>query len=152
MNEQKREALAASCHEKGYNCCQSVLLSCGDLTGLDEKTAAALGYGFGGGMHCGSVCGALSGGLMAIGAACLAEGTPQENRPSATALSRELERRFQERFGSMLCQDILKAAGRRVCNQCIAVAGAAAADIIRQHRSETAEAGILPIDKREEIG
>ena len=35
---------------EGYNCSQAVLLSYSDITGLDDKTAAMLASGFGGGM------------------------------------------------------------------------------------------------------
>lgn len=35
--------------------------------GLDHETAAKIGCGFGGGMHVGSVCGAVTGAIMAIG-------------------------------------------------------------------------------------
>ncbi len=35
---------------EGYNCSQAVLLSYSDITGLDDKTAAMLASGFGGGL------------------------------------------------------------------------------------------------------
>ena len=38
--------LATEYHEKGFNCAQSVLCSCGEYTGLDEKTALAVSGGF----------------------------------------------------------------------------------------------------------
>ena len=47
---------------EGYNCSQAVLLSYSDITGLDDKTAAMLASGFGGGMgRMREVCGAVSG-------------------------------------------------------------------------------------------
>ena len=63
---------SAAYHEKGCNCCQSVLCSLAEHTGLAEPTAVALAVGFGGGMLTGNVCGAVTGGMMAIGLACTA--------------------------------------------------------------------------------
>ncbi len=56
-----------NCHERHYNCAQSVLMAFCDDTAVDAETAAALAAHFGGGMRVGSVCGAISGALMALG-------------------------------------------------------------------------------------
>ena len=61
---------ATELHGKGCNCAQSVLLSLGDVTGLDEKTAAAVACGFGGGAGCRELCGALSGAIKAAKISC----------------------------------------------------------------------------------
>ncbi len=58
---------ATALHESGFNCAQAVLSALGEYTGLDEKTALAIGSGFGGGMRCGEICGSISGGVMALG-------------------------------------------------------------------------------------
>ena len=42
--------LAEENFRKGYNCAQSVLLAFGDVTGLDDRTAAMLTSSFGGGL------------------------------------------------------------------------------------------------------
>ena len=49
------------------NCCQSVLLAFLPECGISQDTAMALGDHFGGGMRRGSVCGAVSGGMMVLG-------------------------------------------------------------------------------------
>lgn len=54
--------------EVHYNCAQSVLMPFALECGLAEETARNLCAHFGGGMRMGSVCGALSGALMALGA------------------------------------------------------------------------------------
>ena len=36
--------------------------------GISEEMAAGLGCNFGGGMKCGGICGAITGGLMVLGA------------------------------------------------------------------------------------
>ena len=131
MTQEERKTLAVDCHGRGYNCCQSVLLACRDQNGMDEKMAVSLGYGFGSGMHCGEVCGALTGGLMAVGAS-MPDGTTQENRPQAAEASRELERLFRARFGSLLCRDILQDNGKRICDECISCGAEAAGEVIEK--------------------
>lgn len=69
MNNQyleKAKALRAI-EEPHYNCAQSVLIPFCELLSLKEETAYDLARNFGGGMKMGSVCGAVTGGLMALG-------------------------------------------------------------------------------------
>lgn len=53
--------------EPHHNCAQSVLMALSEATGMDDKTAYDVAANFGGGMKCGSVCGAITGALMAMG-------------------------------------------------------------------------------------
>ncbi len=53
--------------ERHYNCAQSVLLAFCDEANMDQKTVCALCAHFGSGMRVSSVCGAVTGGLMALG-------------------------------------------------------------------------------------
>ena len=50
-----------------YNCAQSVVLPFAEECGIPEETAMRFAAGFGGGMKRASVCGAVTGGLMALG-------------------------------------------------------------------------------------
>lgn len=50
-----------------YNCAQSVVMSFSEGAGVSEETARRFAAAFGGGMKRGSVCGAVTGGLMALG-------------------------------------------------------------------------------------
>ena len=50
-----------------YNCAQGVLVPFAEAAGLDPETAYRLAANFGGGMKRASVCGAVNGGLMALG-------------------------------------------------------------------------------------
>ncbi len=95
---------ASELHGKGCNCAQSVLLSLGGMTGLDEKTAASVACGFGLGAGCRELCGALSGAVMAVG---LKYGA--DNRAQVNAVDREIVAAFREKFGAVRCED-LKAA------------------------------------------
>lgn len=80
-----------------YNCAQSVLVTFAKEAGLTEEVAFGLGGPFGGGMHKGSVCGALTGGLMALGLM----GVPQEK---ITALMDD----FAQEHGTMDCAKLLE--------------------------------------------
>ena len=50
-----------------YNCAQAVLIPFAADAGLDEDAARRLAANFGSGMKRASVCGAITGGLMALG-------------------------------------------------------------------------------------
>ena len=95
---------------EGYNCAQAVAAAFGDLTGLDEKTAAKMASCFGGGMgRMREVCGAVSGMLMVAGVLY------GYDDPKATREKRELYAQvqamagqFREELGSIVCRDLLK--------------------------------------------
>lgn len=50
-----------------YNCCQSVVLCFAPDAGVSEEQAYRMAYHFAAGMRMGATCGAVSGGLMALG-------------------------------------------------------------------------------------
>ena len=50
-----------------YNCAQAVLMAFSAKAGLSDEVAANLASNFGAGMKNGGVCGAITGGLMALG-------------------------------------------------------------------------------------
>ena len=95
---------------EGYNCAQAVAAAFGDLTDLDEKTAARMASCFGGGMgRMREVCGAVSGMLMVAGVLY------GYDDPKATKEKRELYAQvqamagqFREELGSIVCRDLLK--------------------------------------------
>ncbi|MBQ3331377.1 MAG: C_GCAxxG_C_C family protein [Ruminococcus sp.] len=94
---------------KGYNCAQSVLLAFGDMTGLDENTAAMLSSSFGGGLgRLREVCGAVSGAAMVMG---LIKGyTDPDDREAKKAhyhRVQEFAQRFKEQNGSIICRELL---------------------------------------------
>ena len=102
---QKAEAL----FYEGYNCAQSVLLAFGDITGLDEKTAAALSSSFGGGLgRLREVCGAVSGASMVLG---ILRGyddpTDAEAKKAHYHLIQEFAERFRKANGSIVCRELL---------------------------------------------
>ena len=50
------------------NCAQTIMCAYADELGLTEEQAASIACNFGGGMKCGGVCGAVTAGLMVLGA------------------------------------------------------------------------------------
>ncbi len=50
-----------------YNCAQAVLMAFSEQAGISEDTSSKIAANFGAGMKMGSVCGAITGGLMALG-------------------------------------------------------------------------------------
>ena len=113
MTVKEKQDRSTALHDAGYNCSQSVYLAVGELS---EKEGG-IGYCFGGGMQCGSVCGALTGGLMAIGAS-LQETDPMKNRPVARKAALELEAAFEKEFGSINCREV-SVGGKKICAYCI---------------------------------
>lgn len=100
---------------QGYNCSQSVLLAFGDMTGLDEKTAAMLSSSFGGGLgRMREVCGAVTGVSMVLG---LMKGYADPDDRQAKAahyhLIQEFARRFREKNGSIICRELLSGSDAR---------------------------------------
>ena len=88
--------------ETHYNCCQATLIPFEKETGLDKDTAYRLGANFASGMKMGSVCGAVTGALMALGLA----GAGEE-------AAREFKRRFKEEHGALNCAELLASAKER---------------------------------------
>ena len=104
-----RMETANACHQRGFNCCQSVLAAFSDLTGLSETESFSIGGGFGSGAGTGELCGAVSGAVMALGLLTPADSAdPVGSKKRTMALSKELQKRFQARFGALRCQDLLR--------------------------------------------
>ena len=106
MNRMKT---ANAYHEKGYNCCQSVLAAFADRCGISEETALRIGAGFGGGAGTGELCGAITGGIMALD---LSAGGSMEDpvgsKRRASARSRSLQKSFSGQFGALRCRELLR--------------------------------------------
>ena len=101
----KEKAIAY--HDMGFNCAQSVLSCVKEYTGLDEKTSLAVAGGFGGGCRCGEICGAVTGGIMALSLHCpYVDGRDLERKEEVAALSRYLTGAFRDEFGALRCDEI----------------------------------------------
>ncbi len=103
------EARAAELFLSGAVCSQAVFCAFCDLHGLDYETASRVSSSLGGGVgRLREVCGAFSGAAMAAG---LLYGfdIPPSNAVKKEHYRRiqELAARFSERWGSVVCRDIL---------------------------------------------
>lgn len=100
---------AVSIFTQGYNCAQSVFFSFCDDLGIEGDTALKIACGFGGGMgRKQEVCGAVTGGIMVIGAV-FGRGENDDRTMSEItyAKTRELMNQFSERNGSYSCRCLL---------------------------------------------
>jgi C_GCAxxG_C_C family probable redox protein len=90
---------------KGHSCAQAVFSAFAEQLGMDYQTAVKLTSGFGGGMGFGSVCGAVTGAIMALG---LKYGGVDSKLKGQTAkLVHELTDRFKAQHQSLNCRDLL---------------------------------------------
>ncbi len=87
-----------------YNCAQSVLIPFAAEAGLDEEAAFRLAANFGSGMKRASVCGAVTGGLMALGLFGVDDG------PAVSAYHSRLRAAHD---GMLDCADLLRAERER---------------------------------------
>lgn len=102
----KRTEVALSQFDKGFNCAQSVVMAFKEELGVDHRSVLRLTAGFGGGIgKKGEVCGAVTGGVMVIGAR---HGTDVEKEAVATTQikTRELLDSFSEKHGTYYCREL----------------------------------------------
>ena len=107
LDRDEVKAAAAAYHDRGFNCAQSVICALAPHVGLDPKTAFALAEGFGAGMGgMTETCGAVSGGIMAIGQ----QGSSGFDAPGSKGATYRLCRAycdsFREKNGSTICREL----------------------------------------------
>ena len=94
---------------KGYNCSQSIVLAFEDMLSIDESTLSRMASSFGGGMgRLREVCGSVSGMFMVAGLLYGYDG-PETGQIKAAHYARiqELARRFEDKYGTIVCREIL---------------------------------------------
>ena len=104
-----RPEIAVSKFSQGYNCAQSVFYSFCDAIHFEHNTALKMACGFGAGMgRKEEVCGAVTGGILVIGAKY---GRGERDDRTATELTykktRELMDRFEKKHGTFICRKLL---------------------------------------------
>jgi C_GCAxxG_C_C family probable redox protein len=87
-----------------------------------------LAAGFGGGSGAGCICGAVSGGTMALG--LISEG----DKKQVTALSRELHDWFKKEYGATCCK-ILTAQGKKHCPNFTGSAAGKVAELLQRENN-----------------
>ncbi len=91
-----------------YNCAQSVLLTMFEYWGMKSDLIPKIAAAFGGGIgFCGSVCGAVTGGVMAIGVRFGTNEPSHEKRLKAYEMTQKFYRQFEKRHGTVLCRELV---------------------------------------------
>ena len=91
---------------KGFLCSESVLLAVSDWLGVQSDLIPKIATGFGAGVEgCGSVCGAISGGILALGLKFGRNEPKKQDRPSYW-FALELLKRFEREFGHITCREL----------------------------------------------
>ena len=96
----ERRSRIGSNGKPAWNCCQAVVSVFAEDAGYDEDACMKAATFFRGGMQTGSVCGAVTGALLALGMAGI-------DNPEA---ANEVIRRIRENHDGMIeCKDLLRA-------------------------------------------
>ena len=109
MNSYPRAERAREYFKSGYNCAQAVAMAFADLIGTDEKTAAKLTSGFGGGVgRLREVCGSVLGMTYVMSALYGYDSTEdfQDKQRLYTEIQ-SLADKFREENGSIICRELL---------------------------------------------
>jgi C_GCAxxG_C_C family probable redox protein len=140
-----RERARELFNSKHHNCAESVFLAINEVFkgGLAPETAARIATGLGGGLGAtGGTCGALTGGVLAIG--LIAGADPAvSRRKKIYPLAAVLQKRFIHRFGTICCRELtrnLTVERRAHCSAMTAAAAEMCADILlkdREHSTQT---------------
>ncbi len=102
------ETEAQSNFEQQFNCAQSVFAPFARRMGMDVDLAYKITTPFGGGMgHMGQTCGAVTGGLMALGLAKGISVHDKEKNDACYALARAFQNQFIELHGDVTCPGLL---------------------------------------------
>jgi len=118
-----------------YLCSEAVLLVANEYLGRpmpDEVIRLASGFPVGMG-KAGCVCGAIAGGVMALGLK-LGRSAPGGETPGLFAAVKELHDRFQKRRRSVCCRVLIKDlefGSAQHIEQCVSITGEVAADVIQ---------------------
>jgi len=101
-------AEAVGFFKEGYNCAQSILLAMQKFwkikKPLEPKVASAFGGGIG---RSGSVCGVLTGGVIAIGLKYGTDNPSAEEREKVYSLALKFYNTFRKDCGSVLCRELI---------------------------------------------
>lgn len=94
--------------DQGFNCTQAVFAAFAPSLDLEQTHALKIASGFGGGMHMGSTCGALTGAMMVIGMALGFQRYSPERKAEFSKICQDLILRWKENIRDIDCRDILQ--------------------------------------------
>ena len=95
--------------DQGYNLAESVSLSFKDYLGIEDSLLPRLASGFGGGVgRKGSLCGAFTGAIMAIGMK-MGRTDPKDRKTLLMVYEKcqQFWEKFEKEFGSRNCYDLI---------------------------------------------
>ncbi len=97
---------ASTRFSEGFACSPAVFSAFASGFGLSDEMALKIASSFGGGMaRSGKTCGAVTGGLMALG---LKFGfTSPDGKDATYSIAMDFMRRFKERHGSLVCSELI---------------------------------------------
>lgn len=107
MSAKQIASKATSRFMKSYNCAESVLLTMSEHDGVKSELIPRIATPFGGGMaRSASVCGCVTGALMAIG---MKHGrkNSKEDRTKAYTVATGFMTEFEKSFGSLICYELI---------------------------------------------
>jgi C_GCAxxG_C_C family probable redox protein len=115
MDKKQVEQKAFDLFQNGFNCAEAISTAIVEWygtgsAGFTSKTATAFGGGVGG-TKC-ETCGALTGGVIALGW-LFGRAEPGADKENVYALATEFRNRFLDAFGSTHCKPILDAFGKQ---------------------------------------
>jgi C_GCAxxG_C_C family probable redox protein len=107
-NAERLSKKAAAYFLGGYNCAESVLLTMCEHWNGENNLVPKIATGFGGGIgRCGAVCGALVGGVMAIGIKYGFNELGKDKRWKPYDLAQRFYKQFEKKHGSVLCRELI---------------------------------------------
>lgn len=139
MSRIQAEQLALAHSESGLHCAESVAsaiakLFCPDQAGIVCRMATGFGGGLAGSRQ--EACGALTGGVLAIGLLC-GRTAPEQDRETAYRVSAAYRERFMARFGASICQTLRDGFTtddtRTACRSLTAEAAGILYDLLQEH-------------------
>jgi len=106
-SEEEAVRHASECWDRGFNCTESALRGVCYGMGIElPEVALRIATPFGGGVgRCEDLCGALSGGVMGIGASMGRSEATGDKFASYNA-AKKLHEQFLRAFGSSLCKEL----------------------------------------------
>lgn len=106
MSEKTERAKAY--FEASFNCAQSVFAPFAEDYDIECEDALRIAGGFGGGVRCGELCGAVSGGVMVVGAS-KGQSNPADTaaKQSCNAATIAFTDAFKSRHGALTCRELL---------------------------------------------
>lgn len=106
MDKEKVAELANYHAAEGFLCSESVLLAISNWLGVQCKQIPKIATGFGAGIGGqGLVCGAISGGIMALGLK-FGRNEVKKQKMKPYWFASDLLKRFEKEFGSIMCVEL----------------------------------------------